>query len=55
MANSKEEVKLPALIVSENNHEHEHVFPVEDQTFDEGTSVRTKRCLCGFSIQVEEL
>ncbi|XP_078180088.1 DNA repair protein Rad4 family isoform X1 [Carex rostrata] len=55
VGNSKEEVILPALIVSENNHEHEHVFPVEDQTFDEGTSVRTKRCSCGFSIQVEEL
>ncbi|XP_015696104.1 DNA repair protein RAD4 isoform X2 [Oryza brachyantha] len=36
-------------------HEHEHEFPEEDQSFDEETFVRTKRCPCGFSIQVEEL
>ncbi|XP_010266445.1 PREDICTED: DNA repair protein RAD4 isoform X2 [Nelumbo nucifera] len=35
--------------------DHEHVFPVEDQSFDEESSVRTKRCPCGFSVQVEEL
>ncbi|VAI73029.1 unnamed protein product [Triticum turgidum subsp. durum] len=36
-------------------HDHEHEFPVEDQSFDEETFVRTKRCPCGFSLQVEEL
>ncbi|KAM3209367.1 hypothetical protein ACQJBY_063821 [Aegilops geniculata] len=36
-------------------HEHEHEFPEEDQSFDEETFVRTKRCPCGFSLQVEEL
>ncbi|KAF9592429.1 hypothetical protein IFM89_014919 [Coptis chinensis] len=35
--------------------DHEHIFPVEDQTFDEESSVRTKRCPCGFLVQVEEL
>ncbi|XP_072982139.1 DNA repair protein RAD4 isoform X2 [Typha latifolia] len=37
------------------SHEHEHVFPVENESFDEEILVRTKRCPCGFSIQVEEL
>jgi len=32
-----------------------HEYPEEDQTFDEETFVRTKRCPCGFSIRVEEL
>ncbi|CAM0911519.1 unnamed protein product [Alopecurus aequalis] len=36
-------------------HDHEHEFPEEDQSFDEEAFVRTKRCPCGFSIQVEEL
>ncbi|XP_058078381.1 DNA repair protein RAD4 isoform X3 [Magnolia sinica] len=35
--------------------DHEHVFPVENQSFDEESSVRTKWCPCGFSIQVEEM
>ncbi|KAF5181297.1 Dna repair protein rad4 [Thalictrum thalictroides] len=34
--------------------DHEHIFPVEDQSFDEESSVRTKRCPCGFLVQVEE-
>ncbi|CAN6466036.1 unnamed protein product [Victoria cruziana] len=46
--------KFPALSVSKNNH-HEHVFPAEDQSFDEESCLRTKRCPCGFSIQVEEM
>ncbi|CAO2188269.1 unnamed protein product [Urochloa humidicola] len=37
------------------DHEHVHEYPEEDQSFDEETFVRTKRCPCGFSIQVEEL
>ncbi|KAL6862447.1 hypothetical protein ACP4OV_016788 [Aristida adscensionis] len=36
-------------------HDHQHEFPEADQSFDEDTFVRTKRCPCGFSIQVEEL
>ncbi|KAK1287485.1 hypothetical protein QJS10_CPB19g01376 [Acorus calamus] len=39
----------------ESGGNHEHVFPVDDQSFDEESSVRTKRCPCGFSIQMEEL
>ncbi|KAK6913536.1 Rad4/PNGase transglutaminase-like fold [Dillenia turbinata] len=35
--------------------DHEHVFVTEDQTFDEKSSVRTKRCRCGFVIEVEEI
>ncbi|KAJ4760239.1 DNA repair protein complementing XP-C cells [Rhynchospora pubera] len=53
--NFKDEVKRPTIMISADGHEHEHVFPVEDQIFDEETAVRTKRCPCGFSIQVEEL
>ncbi|XP_062003363.1 DNA repair protein RAD4 isoform X1 [Rosa rugosa] len=34
---------------------HEHVFLTENQSFDEDNLVVTKRCLCGFSVQVEEL
>jgi xeroderma pigmentosum group C-complementing protein len=37
------------------NPDHEHEFPEDGQSFDEETFVRTKRCPCGFSIQVEEL
>ncbi|KAL2976075.1 hypothetical protein AAZX31_14G198700 [Glycine max] len=35
--------------------DHEHVFLKEYESFDEGTSLLTKRCQCGFSVQVEEL
>ncbi|KAG9454737.1 hypothetical protein H6P81_007641 [Aristolochia fimbriata] len=31
--------------------DHEHVFPLENQSFDEENSIRTKRCPCGFSIR----
>ncbi|URE22716.1 protein complementing XP-C cells [Musa troglodytarum] len=37
-----------------SDHDHEHVYPVENQSFDEKTLVWTKRCPCGFSIEVEE-
>ncbi|RWW71455.1 hypothetical protein BHE74_00020823 [Ensete ventricosum] len=37
-----------------SDHDHEHVYPVEYQSFDEETLVWTKRCSCGFSIEVEE-
>lgn len=39
----------------EHEHEHEHVFLDEQETFDEETSVKTKRCKCGFSVQVEQM
>ncbi|KAM3283265.1 DNA repair protein RAD4 isoform X1 [Capsicum chacoense] len=42
----------PSFVFAEN---HEHVFLVEDQTVDEESSTRTKRCRCGFSVQYEEL
>ncbi|XP_057441963.1 DNA repair protein RAD4 isoform X3 [Lotus japonicus] len=35
--------------------DHEHVFLKEYESFDKGTSLLTKRCQCGFSVQVEEL
>jgi xeroderma pigmentosum group C-complementing protein len=35
--------------------DHEHVFLTEDQSFDEENLVLTKRCHCGFSVQVKEL
>ncbi|KAG7555506.1 Rad4 beta-hairpin domain 3 [Arabidopsis suecica] len=34
---------------------HEHVFLDEQETFDEETSVKTKRCKCGFSVEVEQM
>ncbi|KAK2652472.1 hypothetical protein Ddye_012328 [Dipteronia dyeriana] len=37
------------------SEDHEHVYRVEDMSYDQENSVRTKRCHCGFSIQVEEL
>ncbi|XP_058748032.1 DNA repair protein RAD4 isoform X2 [Vicia villosa] len=35
--------------------DHEHVFLKEYESFDEETFLLTKRCQCGFSVQVEEL
>ncbi|KAK1370809.1 DNA repair protein RAD4 [Heracleum sosnowskyi] len=35
--------------------EHEHVFLMDDQTGDEESSTRIKRCHCGFYIEVEVL
>ncbi|XVF31671.1 hypothetical protein REPUB_Repub17cG0011500 [Reevesia pubescens] len=35
--------------------DHEHVFLTENESFNAENSVRTRRCQCGFSIQVEEL
>ncbi|XP_061349363.1 DNA repair protein RAD4 isoform X2 [Gastrolobium bilobum] len=35
--------------------DHEHVFLKEYESFDKETSLLTKRCQCGFSVQVEEL
>ncbi|XP_015880255.3 DNA repair protein RAD4 isoform X2 [Ziziphus jujuba] len=41
----------PSAAIPEN---HEHVFSIEDRSCDESL-VMTKRCHCGFSVQVEEL
>lgn len=40
---------------SSQAEEHEHVFLKEYESFNEETSLLTKRCRCGFSVQVEEL
>nr|CAB3483004.1 unnamed protein product [Digitaria exilis] len=45
----------PSKLQADHDHDHVHEYPEEDQSFDEETFVRTKRCPCGFSIQVEEL
>ncbi|KAJ6766652.1 DNA REPAIR PROTEIN XP-C / RAD4 [Salix purpurea] len=45
-------LNAPSMTLTDD---HEHVFLVEDQSFDEETSTRTKRCHCGFLVQVEEL
>ncbi|XP_020963015.1 DNA repair protein RAD4 isoform X1 [Arachis ipaensis] len=42
-------------LVSTPGKAHEHVFLKEYESFDEGASLLTKRCQCGFSVQVEEL
>ncbi|KAI5434745.1 DNA repair protein RAD4 [Lathyrus oleraceus] len=41
--------------VSVSVKDHEHVFLKEYESFDEKTFLLTKRCRCGFSVQVEEL
>ncbi|KAL5102173.1 hypothetical protein RYX36_006500 [Vicia faba] len=41
--------------VSTSVKDHEHVFLKENESFDEETFLLTKRCQCGFSVQVEEL
>ncbi|PAN35381.1 hypothetical protein PAHAL_6G204200 [Panicum hallii] len=46
---------ISSKLQTDHEHEHVHEYPEEDQSFDEETFVRTKRCPCGFSIQVEEL
>lgn len=46
---------LRPLVPSSHDHGHVHVYPTENQSLDEETMVWTKRCPCGFSIEVEEL
>jgi xeroderma pigmentosum group C-complementing protein len=45
----------PDVSVSIPVKDHEHVFLKEYESFDKETSLLTKRCQCGFSVQVEEL
>ncbi|CAA3027238.1 DNA repair RAD4 isoform X1 [Olea europaea subsp. europaea] len=47
-----EKHNAPATVPTQN---HEHEFIMDDQTFDEESSLRVKKCWCGFSIQFEEL
>lgn len=51
--NLREENKDVVSMVQ--TEEHEHVFSIIDQDHDEVSFTKTKRCHCGFSIQVEEL
>jgi xeroderma pigmentosum group C-complementing protein len=44
-----------SLSIPVKDHHHEHVFLKEYESFDKETSLLTKRCQCGFSVQVEEL
>ncbi|EEF30458.1 conserved hypothetical protein [Ricinus communis] len=50
--NQKPKSDAPSVVITED---HEHVFLAEDQSFDEESSMRMKRCHCGLLIQVEEL
>lgn len=40
---------------AELEEDHKHLFLTEDQSFDDESLILTKRCHCGFSVQVEEL
>lgn len=35
--------------------QHVHHFAEENQTYDDESGIRTKWCVCGFRIQVEEM
>lgn len=48
------ENKLDAASAAQTE-EHKHVFLTENQSLDEDSFILTKRCYCGFSIEVEEL
>ncbi|XP_071706212.1 DNA repair protein RAD4 [Rutidosis leptorrhynchoides] len=43
------------LLKPYEEEDHEHVFSTNDSTCDVESSIRIKRCHCGFSIEVEEL
>jgi hypothetical protein len=51
-SNSKEAVDLQK---SATDPQHVHEFPEENQSYDEDRGMRTKWCICGFSIEVEEM
>lgn len=53
--NRSSDKKHGVLSMNEREKEHEHVYLKDDQSFDEESCIRTKRCRCGFSIEVEEL
>ncbi|KAH9538704.1 hypothetical protein CY35_15G019900 [Sphagnum magellanicum] len=51
-SNSKQAVDLQK---SATDPQHVHEFPEENQSYDEDRGMRTKWCICGFSIEVEEM
>lgn len=51
-SNSKEAVDLQK---SATDPQHVHEFPEKNQSYDEDRGMRTKWCICGFSIEVEEM
>ncbi|GBG69118.1 hypothetical protein CBR_g3816 [Chara braunii] len=38
-----------------DDEQHEHVFLEENESFDDETAIKTRRCLCGFQYEVEEI
>ncbi|KAL9241453.1 hypothetical protein vseg_015565 [Gypsophila vaccaria] len=38
-----------------DTHNHEHVFLTDDESFDDDSMTRAKKCRCGLSIEVEEM
>ncbi|MBA0703901.1 hypothetical protein Golax_016194 [Gossypium laxum] len=52
-ANNQDTTHTTSLVALEVGHEH--VFLTKNESFDAENSIRTKRCECGFSIEVEEL
>ncbi|KAI4320284.1 hypothetical protein MLD38_033780 [Melastoma candidum] len=50
-----ESSRMIRLSLTRSEEDHEHVFLEENETFDEESTTKTKRCLCGFTVQVEEL
>ncbi|KAK9050016.1 hypothetical protein SSX86_031015 [Deinandra increscens subsp. villosa] len=53
---ANEDVGQPDVVLRPLFEEdHEHVFLTNDTGSNVGSSIRTKRCQCGFSIEVEEL
>ncbi|MBA0548251.1 hypothetical protein Golob_019360 [Gossypium lobatum] len=52
-ANNPDTTHATSLVALEVGHEH--VFLTKNESFDAENSIRTKRCECGFSIEVEEL
>lgn len=53
--NHQDKLMKPIATQFVPTEDHEHVFLLDDETFDEESSTRIKRCKCGFSIQLEEL
>lgn len=51
----EQHVLAPGLGAQMVEHEHEHMFLTENQSFCDKSSLVIKRCQCGFSIEVEEL
>ncbi|XP_024980877.1 DNA repair protein RAD4 isoform X2 [Cynara cardunculus var. scolymus] len=50
---NEDDPSQPDALPQPSEEDHEHVFLLNDPSSDDG-STRTKRCRCGFSIEVEE-